>query len=176
VARMESVWLILTVAAHEDWKVRHMDVKSAFLNRDLAEEVHVRHLLGFTISSEDQVLKLKKAIYGLWQAPRAWYEMLHSSLNDLGFTRRDHKHAVYTLRTTSGPLVVGVYVDDLLIVGVVNTDINQFKQEMRDCFRMSDLGMLTDCMGIEVFQDSSRITLSEVICKEIVGNDGDGRL
>jgi hypothetical protein len=163
VARMESVRLILAVAAHEGWKVHHMDVKSAFLNGELAEEVHVRQPPGFALGDADQVLHLKKALYGLRQAPRAWYEKLHSSLNDLGFTRSNHEYVIYTWRTTSRPLVVGVYVDDLLIAGAIDSDIKQFKQEMQDRFRMSDLGLLTYYLGIEVSQDSSGISLCQKV-------------
>ncbi|KAK3121536.1 hypothetical protein QOZ80_8BG0655630 [Eleusine coracana subsp. coracana] len=161
VARMESVRMILTVAVHEDWRVHHMDVKSAFLNGELEEEVYVRQPLGFIVGKENQVLKLKKALYGLWQAPRAWYSKLHSSLSELGFTRSDHEHAVYTQRTASRPLVIGVYIDDLLIAGVVDSDIDGFKQQMRERFRMSDLGLLSYYLGIEVRQNTSGITLCQ---------------
>jgi len=72
VTRLESVHLLLAVAAHESWEVHHMDVKSAFLNGDLQEEVYVSQPAGFIIQgAEHKVLKLKKALYGLRQAPRA---------------------------------------------------------------------------------------------------------
>jgi hypothetical protein len=161
VARMESVRLILAVAAHEGWRVHHMDVKSAFLNGELKEDVYVRQPPGFVAAEEHQVLKLKKALYGLRQAPRAWYAKLHSSLLSLGFVRSDHEHAVYTRRTASRPLVIGVYVDDLLIARPMEDDITEFKQEMKEQFRMSDLGLLTYYLGIEVCQDSSGITLCQ---------------
>jgi hypothetical protein len=70
------------------------------------------------------VLRLKKALYELRQAPRAWYENLHSFINDLGFTCSDHEQVVYMRRIASRPLVVGVYIDDLLIVEGVDADIN----------------------------------------------------
>jgi hypothetical protein len=82
--------------------------------------------------------------------PRVWYEKLHSSLNEPGFMRSDHEDVVYTWRIASRPLVLGVYVDDLLFTKVVNTNINRLKQEMKDCFKMSDLGLLTYYLGIEV--------------------------
>jgi hypothetical protein len=72
VARMESVRLLLTLAAQEGWCVHHMDVKSAFLNGDLKEEVYVHQSPGFTIpDKEGKVLRLRKALYGLRQAPKA---------------------------------------------------------------------------------------------------------
>jgi hypothetical protein len=107
------------------------------------------------------VLRLKKALYGVRQAPKAWYEKLHSSLHELRFTRSDHEHVVYTWQTVRRPLVVGVYVDDLLIARAVDADISRFMQEMKDRFRMSDLGLLTYYHGIEVCQDSSGISLCQ---------------
>ena len=72
VARMESIRTLLALAAHEGWKVHHMDVKSAFLNGDLREEVYVSHPPGFIVGNDDgKVLRLRKALYGLRQAPRA---------------------------------------------------------------------------------------------------------
>ena len=72
VARMESVRVLLALAAQEGWRVHHMDVKSAFLNDDLKEEVYVRQQPGFAIAGEEgKVYRLKKALYGLRQAPRA---------------------------------------------------------------------------------------------------------
>jgi hypothetical protein len=107
------------------------------------------------------VLKLHKALYGLREAPRAWYSKLHLSLNSLGFTRNDQEHAVYTRRTASRPLAVSVYVDDLLIAGLVSEDIDMFKLEMRECFRMSDLGLVTYYLGIKVRQDEAGISLCQ---------------
>jgi hypothetical protein len=124
---MESVRLILAVAEHEGWRVHHMDVKSAFLNGNLVEEVYVRQPSGFIVDGEDQILRLKKALYGLRQAPRAWYAKLHTSLIALSFKCSDHEHAVYTRHTTRQPLVIGMYVDDLLIARPVDDDISTFK-------------------------------------------------
>lgn len=130
VARLESVRLILAVAAHQVWQVHHMDVKSAFRNGELQEEVYVQQPPGFTVGKEGQVLKLNKALYGLRQAPRTWYSKLDACLVSLGFTRSDHEHAVYTWRSAHKPLIMGVHVDDLLITGQDAGDIKEFKLEM----------------------------------------------
>jgi hypothetical protein len=139
--------------------VHHMNVKSPFLNGDLEEEVYARQPLGFSIGRVDQVLTLNKALYGLQHVPWAWYAKLHMSLSSLGFVRIDHEHAVYTRRVASHPLVMGVYVDDVPIAGSVDDDINRFKTEMQECFRMSDLELLTYYLGIELHQDDSGISL-----------------
>jgi len=86
VARLESVRLLLAHAASEGWAVHHMDVKSAFLNGVLQEEVYVEQPLGFVLKGHElKVLHLVKALYGLRQAPRTWYSKLDESLINLGF-------------------------------------------------------------------------------------------
>ena len=86
VACMESVRLLLALAAAKDWRVHHLDVKSAFLNGELAETVFVRQPPGFAVKGEEhRVLRLRKALYGLRQAPRAWNAKLDTTLGELGF-------------------------------------------------------------------------------------------
>ena len=95
VARMESIHL-LALAAQEGWRVHHMDIKSAFLNDDLKEEVYVHQPPGFVIpGKENKVLRLRKALYGLRQAPRAWNAKLDSTLKQMGFQQSPHEAAVY---------------------------------------------------------------------------------
>jgi hypothetical protein len=109
VARMESVRLLLALAAQEGWRVHHMDVKSAFLNGDLKEEVYVHQPPGFAIpGKEGKVLRLRKALYGLWQAPRAWNAKLDSTLKRMGFEQSPHEAAVYRRGSGGNTLLVGV--------------------------------------------------------------------
>ncbi|KAL6647280.1 hypothetical protein ACP70R_014717 [Stipagrostis hirtigluma subsp. patula] len=153
VARLDSVRLLIALAAHEGWEVHHMDVKSAFLNGDLQGEVYVEQPAGFTVTGkEHKVLKLRKALYGLHQAPRAWNGKLDDTLLSLGFRRSPSEHAVYIRRNGDAQLVVGVYVDDLVITGSSCDDIRLFKKEMASAFKMSDLGLLHYYLGIEVKQ------------------------
>jgi hypothetical protein len=130
-----------------------MDVKSAFLNNDLTEEVYISQPPGFTAEGHEQkVLRLHKALYGLWQAPRAWNAKLDASLGELGFARCKTEHGLYTRVRNKLRLVVGVCVDDLLIVGESMGEIEQLKTELRQTFSMSDLGPLSYFLGIEVRQ------------------------
>lgn len=162
VARMESVRMLLAVAAREGWLVHHMDVKSAFLNGELQEEVYVRQPPGFVAAGhEGKVLKLQKALYGLRQAPRAWNTKLDASLRKLGFRRCASEHGMYTRGAGKTRVVVGVYVDDLIITGANPEDVGAFKDEMHRLFRMSDLGLLSYYLGIEVKQGRNAITLGQ---------------
>ena len=88
VARLDTVCLILVLVANRGWEVHHMDVKTAFLNGDLEEEVYVSQPEGFTMKNKEHlVYKLSKALYGLRQAPRAWNIRLDKSLKHLGLKR-----------------------------------------------------------------------------------------
>ena len=117
----------------------------------MQEEVYVVQLPGFIVTSQEhKVLRLHKALYGLRQAPRAWKAKLDTTLEALGFTRSDSEHAVYARGQGPARLLVGVYVDDLIITGSDDGEIARFKGEMMDAFRMSDLGLLRYYLGIEV--------------------------
>jgi len=143
VARLETVRVLLALAAHGNWEVHRMDVKSAFLNGDLQEVVYVKQPPGFQNSeTARKVLKLNKALYGLKQAPRAWNARLDSELVSLGFSKCKVEHAVYRKVAGDSLLVMGEYVDDLIICGHCVSKITEFKQKMMQTFSMSDLGCL----------------------------------
>jgi hypothetical protein len=119
-AWIESVRLLFTLAAQEGWHVHHMDVKSAFLNGDLKEEVYVHQPPGFVIpGKEGKVLRLCKALYGLRQAPRAWNVKLDSMLKGMGFGQSPQEAAIYRWGNGGNALLVGVYINDLVITGSV---------------------------------------------------------
>jgi hypothetical protein len=158
-ARMESVRLLFALAAQEGWRVHHMDVKSAFLNDDL-KEVYMYQPPGLAIpSKEGKVLRLRKALYGLRQAPRAWNAKLDSTLKEMDFGQSPHEGAIYRWGNAGNTLLVGVYVYDLVITGTKDAEVTVFKEEMKATFQMSDLGPLSFYLGIEVHQGDSGITL-----------------
>ena len=125
-----------------------MDVKAAFRNGDLKEEVYVHQPLGFAIPGmEGKVLRLRKALYGLPQAPRAWNAKLDSTLKGMGFEGSPHEAAIYRRGNGGNALLVGVYVDDLVITGTKDAEVVAFKEEMKATFQMSDLGPLSFYLG-----------------------------
>jgi hypothetical protein len=139
-----------------------MDVKTAFLNGELVEEVYVEQPPGYVIGGEEhKVLRLQRALYGLCQAPRAWNAKLDTSMRTLGFTRCQAEHAVYRRGGGSELLLVGVYVDDLIIADSSSAEISKFKAEMTKLFKMSDLGELSYYLGIEVQQKNGRVSLCQ---------------
>ncbi|GJW73021.1 ribonuclease H-like domain, reverse transcriptase, RNA-dependent DNA polymerase [Tanacetum coccineum] len=115
------------------WEVHHLDVKSAFLHGDLKEEVYVSQPDGF-IKTEDKgkVYRLRKALYGLRQAPRAWYTKLDKTLKLLNFKKCALEQAVYTRTDKTSTLLIGVYVDDLIVTGTSKKEIESFKYQMQE--------------------------------------------
>ncbi|KAL8145519.1 hypothetical protein AgCh_003617 [Apium graveolens] len=162
VTRLETVRILLAIAAKHGWEVHHLDVKSAFLNGEIQEEVYVMQPEGFVKKGQEQlVYKLIKALYGLRQAPRAWYTKLSKCLKELGFVRCPYEHAVYTKSADNEVLIVGVYVDDLLVTGTQVSSIQGFKDEMNKRFEMSNLGKLTYYLGLQVEQRDGEIKLKQ---------------
>lgn len=95
------------------WQVHHLDVKSAFLNRELVEEVYVTQPIDFEQKGEDhKVYRLLKAFYGLRQSPRAWYSRLNKYPRSFGFSRCPYDHPVYTRRKGNECIILAMYVDD----------------------------------------------------------------
>lgn len=162
VTRLETVRLLLALAAKNSWEVHHLDVKTAFLNGVISEEVYVAQPEGFEKKGkEKQVYRLIKALYGLRQAPRAWYSKLNKCLEDLVFIGCPYEHAVYVRREGKEAIIVGIYVDDLLITGTDMSLISQFKEQMSSKFEMSDMGKLSYYLGIEVKQEAEFIELKQ---------------
>eukprot|EP00253_Pinus_taeda_P010114 PITA_10114 len=107
---MNSIHLVLSLAASFKWEVHHMDVKSAFLHGDLHEEIYMEQPIGFIQTDSSLVCWLKKSLYGLMQAPRAWYAKMDSFLLESGFSRCHSDNIVYTKKVGSmeaSPLLVG---------------------------------------------------------------------
>ncbi|GJZ17924.1 retrovirus-related pol polyprotein from transposon TNT 1-94 [Tanacetum coccineum] len=162
VARLEAVRMFIAYAAHKNTTILQMDVKMAFLNGHLIEEVYVSQPKGF-IDPEfsDHVYRLKKALYGLKQAPRAWYDKLSSFLIEHGFTKGIIDPTLFTRRHGRDILLVQVYVDDI-IFGSTNLDFSKcFANLMKNNFEMSMMGELKFFLGIQVHQSPRGIFISQ---------------
>ena len=129
VAKLASLRTILALAAHEDWPIEVFDFLSAFLNGDLDEEIFMQLPSGTLDESDTRrlVAKLRKAIYGLKQAGRTWYQMLYQALIDLGFKRAKYDHGVFYARTTGGVIILAIHVDDCTITGTSQKLLDHYK-------------------------------------------------
>lgn len=119
VARLEGVRTLLAYASYKGFKVYQMDVKSAFLNGILDEEVYIEQPEGFVDpEKKDMVCKLHKALYGLKQAPRAWYERLHNYLVQIGFQRTNDNSSLYIKEGPDNKIVLAeIFVDGSVFTG-----------------------------------------------------------
>ena len=162
VARFDSIRILIAIAAQLDWNLHHLDVKSAFLNGEIKEDLYVMQPEGFVIKGkESHVLKLTKALYGLKQAPRVWNSKLNKTMDDLGFEKSKLDAALYYKGNDKERVLVGIYVDDLIITGPREEKIEKFKEEMKEKFEMTDLGLLSSYLGMEVRQTKANIFLSQ---------------
>ncbi|GKV17137.1 hypothetical protein SLEP1_g27679 [Rubroshorea leprosula] len=163
VARHDTVRLLIALVANLGWKLFHMDVKSAFLNGVLQEEIYVEQPPGFEITGkEDYVYKLNKALYGLKQAPRAWYCRIDDYLMSQGFRRSIEEATLYVKGSSSeSQLILSLYVDDLLLTGNDLKLMEQFKKVMMQEFAMTYLGETKYFLGLEVQQLSKGIFICQ---------------
>nr|GEV28658.1 ribonuclease H-like domain, reverse transcriptase, RNA-dependent DNA polymerase [Tanacetum cinerariifolium] len=154
--------IITRHSCYNKWEVHHLDVKSAFLHGDLKEEVYVTQPEGFVKRQDNgKVYRLIKALYGLRQAPRAWNIKLDNTLKSLDFKKCALEQAIYTKTSKDSTLLIGVYVDDLIITGTPKKEIDKFKAQMEEKFEMSDLGLLAYYLGIEVTQTDGDISIRQ---------------
>eukprot|EP00253_Pinus_taeda_P031679 PITA_31679 len=158
---MNSVRLVLSLAASFKWEVHQMDVKFAFLHGDLHEEIYMEQPTGFIQTDSSLVCHLKKSLYGLKQAPRAWYAKMDSFLLESGFSRCHSDNTVYTKKEGKSLIILVLYVDDLILTGSDCNLINHVKSSLKKKFEMTDLGHLHYFLGLQVLQSKEGIFLSQ---------------
>lgn len=142
VARIETIRLLIDLATSHGWEIHHLDVKTSFLHGNLKETVYVCQPEGFEQEGkEEKVYKLNKALYGLRQAPRAWYNKLNHILLELCYSKCSKEPSVYRKKVSDHVMIVAVYVDYLFLTGTSLELIIRFKKEMSSKFEMSDLGL-----------------------------------
>jgi hypothetical protein len=150
VVKPMSYKALFTIAAANDYEVKQMDVKTAFLYSDMPDDqlVYMEQPEGYADGTNDVCLLLK-AIYGLKQSPALWYATLLGFLKGLGYSVLDADMSVFVKGTT----FVAVYVDDLLIVGPHMEQINKLKQSLSSRFKMTDLGPCNYYLGLTIRRD-----------------------
>ena len=143
-------------------KLYQMDVKSAFMNGVLQEEVYVTQPKGFEDPHfPDNVYKLKKALYGRKQAPRAWYDRLTEFLTLDGFQRGGVDKTLFISENGKDILIIQVYVDDIIFGGTSQSMVDEFVRTMTEEFKMSMVGELSYFLGLQVKQLDDGITVSQ---------------
>ncbi|KAK0583735.1 hypothetical protein LWI29_002305 [Acer saccharum] len=162
VARLESIRLLLSISCVHKFKLHQMDVKSAFLNGFLQEEVFVEQPKGFVDAHHpNHVYRLKKALYGLKQAPRAWYERLTQFLVDNNYTRGSVDKTLFIKRDNDELFIAQIFVDDIVFGSTNNTKVQQFVDVMSLEFEMSLVGELSYFLGLQIRQIHDGIFITQ---------------
>ncbi|GKC57434.1 retrovirus-related pol polyprotein from transposon TNT 1-94, partial [Tanacetum coccineum] len=162
VARLEAVSIFVAYAAHKSFPIYQMDMKTAFLNGPLKEEVYVAQPDGFVDPDHpDKVYRLRKALYGLKQAPRAWYDELSKFLISKGFIKGIIDPTLLTIKYKEDILLVQIYVDDI-IFGSTNPKFSKrFEKLMHGRFEMSLMGEMKFFLGLQIHQSPRGIFINQ---------------
>ncbi|GJZ27676.1 retrovirus-related pol polyprotein from transposon TNT 1-94 [Tanacetum coccineum] len=153
VAKLESIKILLAYACALDFKLFQMDVKSAFLNGFINEEVYVAQPPGFIdFEKPDHVYKLKKSLYGLKQAPKAWYDRLKAFLIKHEYKMGMVDNTLFTKKKSSNLIIVQIYVDDIIFGSTCQDMCDEFAKIMHDEFEMSMMGELNFFLGLQIKQ------------------------
>jgi hypothetical protein len=152
VARYSSIRSILALSTQMGSRIHEMDVKTAFLNGIIEEEVYIEQPKGFeTFDRESHVCILKRSLYGLKQAPCAWYTWIDSYFTGLGFTKSEADENLYQIVVEGKILIIVLYVDDLILNGDEQL-IHLCKEDLAKEFEMKNLGLLHYFLGLEIWQ------------------------
>ncbi|KAI3520152.1 hypothetical protein L1887_09385 [Cichorium endivia] len=161
VAKLITVRCVLSVAVQFNWKLYQLDVNNAFLYGSLEEDVYMSLPPGYFSENDHQVCKLVKSLYGLKQAPRKWNEKLTSSLLEFGFVQSKNDYSLYVKQKGDTFIVLLVYVDDIVLTGNNEDEIESVKCFLKTKFLIKDLGILKYFLGIEIVNISDGLCLSQ---------------
>src|SRR3954466_13245316 len=157
VAMLKSIWIILAIVAHFDFEIWQMDVKTAFLNGILTEDVYMMQPKGFVDPNNAvKVCKLLKSIYGLKQASRSWEIRFDEVVKEFGFIKNEQEPCVYKKESGRALVFLILYVDDILLIGNDIPMLESVKTSLKNSFSMKDLGEAAYILGIKIYRDRSR--------------------
>ncbi|GKA68789.1 retrotransposon protein, putative, ty1-copia subclass [Tanacetum coccineum] len=164
VADIRAIRILLAIAMFYDYKIWQMDVKTAFLNGHLSEDVYMVQPKGFVDPKHpNKVCKLQRFIYGLKQASRSWNKSFDEEINKIGFSENPDEPCVNLKASRSNVAFLVLYVDDILLMGNSVTMLKEVKSWLYKCFFMKDLGEASYILGIKIIRDRSKrlIALSQ---------------
>ncbi|KAJ9535802.1 hypothetical protein OSB04_un001045 [Centaurea solstitialis] len=163
VARISTIRLLIALAAIHNLIVHQMDVKTAFLNGELDEEVYMNQPKGFVMpGNEHKVCKLVKSLYGLKQAPKQWHQKFDEVILSSGFKLNQSDKCVYSRFDSSGSgVIICLYVDDMLIFGTDQLQVDETKSLLSSKFAMKDMGEADVILGIRIKRVNKGIALTQ---------------
>ena len=161
VAKMSTVRILLSLAANYGWNLQQFDVKNAFLHGNLEEEIYMEVPPGFNFE-KDKVCKLRKALYGLKQSPRAWFGRFTTVMKDMGYKQSQGDHTLFTKHSALGGVTaLIVYVDDIIVTGNHQAEMDSLKVCLLKEFEVKELGRLKYFLGLEVAHSRHGIFISQ---------------
>ncbi|KAJ0466424.1 putative RNA-directed DNA polymerase [Helianthus annuus] len=162
VAKINTIRVLFSIAANQQWPLHQLDVKNAFLHGELKEEVYIEAPPGF---AEDfrlgEVCRLKKSLYGLKQSPRAWFGKFTITMKGYGFKQSNSDHTLFLKRRGKFITCLVIYVDDMIITGNDEEEMTKLKANLFKDFEMKDLGRLKYFLGIEVLRSEQGIFICQ---------------
>ena len=163
VAKLNTIRVLLSIAANQDWPLFQLDVKNAFLNGDLNEEVYMDVPPGFeSEQTKGKVCRLKKALYGLKQSPRAWFERFTRVLKLEKYSQSQADHTLFYKHSNDGRItIIIVYVDDIVLTGNNHDEAQRLKGLISREFEVKDLGHLRYFLGLELARSTKGISVSQ---------------
>lgn len=162
VVKQASIWVILTIALTHNWDIRQLDVKNAFLNGHLNEQVFMEQPPGFAHPVyPDHVCQLKKALYGLRQAPRAWFDRFSVFLLSVGFFCSSAHSSLFICHGQQGTIFLLLYVDDIILTGNNPSSLTWVLRRLNQEFAMKDLGYIHYFLGIQAHQFPGGLFLNQ---------------
>ena len=161
-AKMTTIRLMMQFAAQFDLQVHQLDVKTAYLNAPIDCEVYLKQPEGYSKTSEKEVLvwKLNKSLYGLKQSGRNWNAVLDSFFKQHGFTKSANDACLYK-KGESSPIIVLIWVDDIVIAAKTGSLMTETKDLLKDRFKMKDLGPISFFLGIQFKQTERGISMNQ---------------
>ncbi|KAJ9543906.1 hypothetical protein OSB04_023613 [Centaurea solstitialis] len=157
VAMLKSIRILMAISAYFNYEIWQMDVKTAFLNGKLTEDVYMEQPEGFKDpKNPNKVCKLLKSIYGLKQASRSWNLHFDERIKEFGFAKSEFEPCVYTKFSGSIVTFLVLYVDDILLIGNDVPTLQSVKEWLSKCFQMKDLGEAAYILGIKIYRNRSK--------------------
>ncbi|GKA64140.1 retrovirus-related pol polyprotein from transposon TNT 1-94 [Tanacetum coccineum] len=157
VADIRAIRILISIAAYYDYEIWQMDVKTAFLNGYLDEDIYMVQPEGFVDPNHPRkVCKLQRSIYGLKQASRSWNKRFDEEIKRFGFAQNLDEPCVYQKASGSNVTFLILYVDDIIIMGNHIPSLQSVKDYLGKCFAMKDLGEAAFILGIKIYRDRSK--------------------
>lgn len=158
---LKSIRILLAIAAYYDYEIWQMDVKTAFLNGNIEEELYMVQPEGFIdLKDAGKVCKLQWSIYGLKQASRSWNLQFDEVIKAFGFVQNVEEFCVYKKLSGSSVAFLVLYVDDILLIGNDVKFLESVKEYLNGQFSMKDLGEAAYILGIKIYRDRSKRLLA----------------